>query len=231
MTEAIRIGDPAIEIRLRRNVRARRMVLRVSQPTGTPILTLPPSVSLSRARDFIVDQEDWIRRHQAMAIGPIKVAVGLALPYRGGALTIAASVGRTSIREQTLHVSGPSALVPSRVAAFLREAARHRCLAASHRHAQRLSRQIGRLTMRDTRGRWGSCTASGDIMFSWRLIMAPDHVLDYVAAHEVAHFEEMNHSHRFWAVVARLCPDHAPSRDWLRLHGSGIMAYDFTPAA
>ena len=94
-------------------------------------------------------------------------------------------------------------------------------------HAARLGRRFGRVTLRDTRGRWGSCSAAGDLMFSWRLILAPDAVLDYVAAHEVAHLAEMNHSPRFWATLAGLTPEYAAPRDWLRRNGAGLMAYDF----
>ena len=229
MAEAFRIGSPPIEIRLRRNARARRMTLRVSQAAET-VLTLPPSVSLGRARAFALDQEGWLRRHLAAAPGRVPVRAGLALPFRGGLLPIvAAPSGRTAIRGGVLHVPGPEAALPRRVEAFLREAARQRCLAAAEGHAARLGRRFGRLTLRDTRGRWGSCTAAGDLMFSWRLILAPDEVLDYVAAHEVAHLAEMNHGPRFWAAVARLHPGYALPRDWLRRHGAGLMAFDFAP--
>lgn len=232
MFEAIRIGDPAIEIRLRRHPRARRMVLRVGPGAGqggaAPTLTLPPSVSLGRARAFALDQEGWLRSRIADAPGRIAVRDGLSLPFRGGAiLVLAAPDGRLALEGGALRVPGPEAMLPARAAAFLREAARQRCLAASEAHARRLGARIGRLTLRDTRGRWGSCTAAGDLMFSWRLILAPDSVLDYVAAHEVAHLEEMNHSKSFWAVVARLRPDFAEPRDWLRRNGPGLMAYDF----
>lgn len=228
MTEAIRIGDPEIEIRLRRHPRARRMTLRLGQGAA-PTLTLPPSVSLTRARAFALDQEGWLRSRLAAAPGRVAVRAGLSLPFRGGALTLIAGAGRTALGPGTLHVSGSEATLPVRAAAFLREAARQRCLAASELHAGRLGLAFGRITLRDTRGRWGSCTATGDLMFSWRLILAPDAVLDYVAAHEVAHLAEMNHSPRFWAVVSRLVPEYPTHRDWLRRNGAGLMAYDFTP--
>ena len=228
MAEAIQIGDPAIEIRLRRHPRARRMVLRLGQGVGAPTLTLPPSVSLTRARAFALDQEGWLRSRLAAAPGRVAVRAGLSLPYRGGALTLLARpAGRTVLSGGVLHVAGTEATLAPRAAAFLREAARQRCLAASEAHAARLGLRFGRVTIRDTRGRWGSCTAAGDLMYSWRLILAPDAVLDYVAAHEVAHLAEMNHSPCFWAVVARLTPDFAAPRDWLRRHGAELMAYDF----
>lgn len=231
MTEAIRIGDPEIEIRLTRHPRARRMVLRLGRGAGAPpVLTLPPSVPVSRARAFALDQEGWLRSRLAAAPVRIPVRAGASLPFRGAALTLVpAANGRTRIGEGTLEVAGCEASLGAGAAAFLREAARQRCLAAAEHHAARLGRPFGRVTLRDTRGRWGSCSAAGDLMFSWRLILAPDPVLDYVAAHEVAHLAEMNHSPRFWATLAGLMPDYAGPRDWLRRNGAGLMAYDFAP--
>jgi predicted metal-dependent hydrolase len=104
-------------------------------------------------------------------------------------------------------------------------------VAAVARHAARLRLPVGRISLRDPRSRWGSCTATGDLMFSWRLVLAPAFVLDYVAAHEVAHLKEMNHSPAFWAVVRRLCPDYEAPREWLRRNGGALHGWDFRPAA
>lgn len=132
-------------------------------------------------------------------------------------------------------IDGTALLLPqgedrigARLQAFLKATARDALATSADNHAARLGRTYGRLTLRDTRGRWGSCTSRGDLMFSWRLIMAPDPVLDYVAAHEVAHLVQMNHSPEFWAVVERLYPDHAAARDWLRANGSALHAFRFT---
>ena len=131
---------------------------------------------------------------------------------------------------RTLVLPGPAAQVGPRVAGFLREAARRACLAATERHAAALGARVGRISLRDPRGRWGSCNATGDLMYSWRLALAPAAVLDYVVAHEVAHLVEMNHSPRFWAVVRRLCPGHDVPRAWLRRHGAELHAWDFGTA-
>src|SRR5690606_4279045 len=112
--------------------------------------------------------------------------------------------------------------------AFLKTVARDRLATASDRYAVALGRPYGRLTLRDTRSRWGSCSAAGDLMYSWRLVMAPAEVLDYVAAHEVAHLAEMNHSPAFWDVVARLCPDYRRHRTWLRANGGALHRVRFT---
>ena len=114
------------------------------------------------------------------------------------------------------------------LARLLKARARLSLAEATVGYATALGRPHGRITLRDPRGRWGSCSARGDVMYSWRLIMAPPVVLDYVAAHEVAHLAEMNHSPAFWAVVARLMPDFATPREWLRAHGSGLQRSDFS---
>jgi predicted metal-dependent hydrolase len=228
----ILIGDPAIAIRLRRSPRARRMVLRVAQAGRDPTLTLPSGVSLVQARAFLSDQEGWLRRHIAAAPPGLRVADGAVLPVGDGVVTVRSGAGpRLRLAEGVLHVPGGPGGVGPRVAAWLREEARVACVAGAGRHAAVLGLRHGRVSLRDPRTRWGSCTASGDLMFSWRLAMAPASVLDYVVAHEVAHLAELNHSARFWAVVRRLRPDHEGPRDWLRRHGASLHAFDFRPAA
>lgn len=229
MVRALRAGASGIEVRLRHHARARRMVLRVGQAGAhAATLTLPPGVPLAAAEAFLHDQQDWLRRQ--IDRGPVRVAVGpgTAIPFGDGTLQIRQTPGRQLRREgDVLLVPGPARMVPGRVAGFLRESARAACAGGVTRQAARLGRVPGRISLRDPRSRWGSCTSRGDLMFSWRLAMAPVRVLDYVVAHEVAHLAELNHSARFWAVVADLCPDHAGPRDWLRRNGAGLHAFDF----
>ena len=116
---------------------------------------------------------------------------------------------------------------PLRIATFLKQAARVHLSGACDTHARALGLSYGRISLRDTRSRWGSCSTQGNLMFSWRLIMAPPQVLDYVAAHEVAHLVEMNHSAAYWAVVARVFPDHKAPRRWLRDQGATLHRYRF----
>lgn len=229
MPGAIRIGQPEIEVRLRRNALARRMVLRVAKGGHGPILTLPPDVPFAAAQAFLLEQEGWLRRHLAHAPETTSVGIGVVLPFGDTHLTIGPAPGRRIVRAgDSLLVPGTPDAVPARVGAFVREAARQTCLAAIETHAGRLERRPGRISLRDPRSRWGSCTSAGDLMFSWRLMLAPAAVLDYVVAHEVAHLAELNHSERFWAVVRRLCPDYPAPQRWLRTHGARLHGYDFT---
>lgn len=225
-------GAPPVDIVLRRSARARRYSLRVSRVDGRVTLTLPLRARASDALAFARDHEAWIRTRLAEMPQARAVALGGVIPVAGADRVITpAPVAAPQLREGLL-------LAPERVlrrgpagpgvAACLKILARERLQAACDAHAGALGRRHGGIVLRDTRSRWGSCSSSGRLMFSWRLIMAPPGVLDYVAAHEVAHLAEMNHSAAFWAVVARLMPGYAPHRDWLRTHGAALHRVDFS---
>lgn len=222
-------GDPPVEISLRRSGRARRYSLRVSALDGRVTLTLPRRGSLGEALAFAREREGWIRQALTDRPAPESVGHGSLVPVEGRLLIVTPARIRAPRAEGTaLLVPGDGAAAGRRVAAYIRLLARDRLVAASEVHAARLGRPFGRITLRDTRSRWGSCSPAGDLMYSWRLAMAPPEVLDYVAAHEVAHLAEMNHSPAFWAVVARLCPDHARHRAWLRREGGALHRFRFS---
>jgi hypothetical protein len=225
-------GLPDVAIRLRRSRRARRMALRVARAGGEVVLSLPLRARQAEALAFLAAQEDWLRRTLARLPPGHRVGAGSVLAVDGRVLTVTAATGRgVRIDGDRLLVPGPAPATGRRVAAFLRTLARDRLAAAADRHAAALGRAHAGLVLRDPRARWGSCTADGRLMFSWRLILAPPAVLDYVAAHEVAHLVEMNHAPAFWAVVARLCPGYRSARSWLRAEGAGLHALRFEPAA
>lgn len=225
-------GNPPLEIVLRRSGSARRFSLRVSRLDGRVTLSLPARAREADAMAFARTQEGWLRQTLASLPGADLVAIGASLPVEGRMLTILPGTGRAPrIEGTTLLVPGDPAQVGARTGAFLKVIARERLTRASDFHAQRLGLGYSRLTLRDTRSRWGSCSADRALMYSWRLIMAPPSVLDYVAAHEVAHLAQMNHSPAFWAVVERLCPGWQIERNWLREHGQGLHAYRFDRSA
>ncbi|MEM6729737.1 MAG: M48 family metallopeptidase, partial [Pseudomonadota bacterium] len=150
--------------------------------------------------------------------------LGDSLPVEGMArVLVAGAVPAARVVGDALVIPARYAQSPARPAkAFLKLLARDRLTAASDAYAARLGRSYTRLTLRDTRSRWGSCSSTGGLSYSWRLAMAPPDVLSYVAAHEVSHLAQMNHSPAFWATVARLMPGYEAPRAWLRAHGAAL---------
>ena len=221
-------GPPPIEIVLKRSARARRFSLRVSRLDGRVTLSLPARAREAEAMAFARAQEGWLR--ETIAGMPVQagVAIGAEVPVEGRLLRLVSATGRgVRVEGDSLLVPGDPAQAGVRVGAFLKALARERLVAASDRYAALIGRQVTRVSLRDTRSRWGSCARDGALMYSWRLVMAPASVLDYVAAHEVAHMVEMNHSHRFWAVVERLYPGWQVQRKWLHEEGQGLHAFRF----
>lgn len=222
------IGHPPIEITLRRLARARRFSLRVGQADGQVTLSLPLRAREAEAMDFARAHEGWIR--SALARRPVTapLAYGGQIMVEGIPLIITAGQGRAvQVQEGRLLVPGDPARVPARIAAYLKVLARDRLAVASDGYAAQIGRNVGQMSLRDTKSRWGSCSAAGALMYNWRLIMAPPAVLTYVAAHEVAHLLEMNHSPAFWAVVTQLYPDWQIQRAWLKRHGGALQAVQF----
>ena len=221
-------GDPPVELHLRRSARARRLSLRVSAVDGHVTLTVPRSASEAEARAFANERGDWLRAQLGELSAPVTVTHGAALPLDGRMHAVIPGDGRSvRIADGAVLVPGRADQVAGRLAGFLRERARARFAALIRGHCAALGRPPGRLTLRDPRTRWGSCSSRGDLMFSWRLVMAPPAVADYVAAHEVAHLAQMNHSPAFWAELARLCPGWRTHRAWLRREGPGLLRYRF----
>lgn len=228
MSRHVLPGEPPVEITLRRSAQARRFSLRVSRLDGRVTLSMPARAREAEALRFAADKAGWLRSILRDATPRAALAFGERVPFEGRALDLTAAPVRAVRIEGTAMLAPPDpARLGARVGAFLKFAARQRLQAACDAHAGALGRRFTRITLRDTRSRWGSCTADGGLMFSWRLIMAPPAVLDYVAAHEVAHLVEMNHSPAFWAVVRGLVPGYEPQRRWLKRHGSGLHRLDF----
>ncbi len=219
-------GDPPIPLTLRRSARARRISLRVSALDGRVTLTLPERLKQDAALEFAAEKEDWIRSHLARQPDQILVGFGVELPIDGTPRQVVAASGRRVVLDVD-QVAVPQAAPGRTLQRYLRELARDRLVEASDYYARKLGRDYSRITLRDTRSRWGSCSSDGALMYSWRLIFAPPDVLRYVAAHEVAHLAEMNHSQAFWDQVTRLFGNYEPARQWLRQNGSALHRYRF----
>lgn len=225
----IALEDPRCEVRLVRNPRARRFTLRLESTGARAVLTVPPSVPDSETRRFLTRHSEWLRDALARQPDAVTVGPGAVLPVAGQSVRVETGPGPRrppALQNGTLLLAGAGAEGP-RVAAWLKLRARDALLPAAREYARRLGREIAAVSLRDTRSRWGSCSSAGRLSFSWRLAMAPPEVLDYVAAHEAAHLVEMNHSARYWGVLAELMPDYKTHRDWLRREGRKLHAYRF----
>ncbi|WP_298260514.1 SprT family zinc-dependent metalloprotease [uncultured Litoreibacter sp.] len=228
MADTIHLGHPPIDVTLKHSARARRLSLRVSGVDGRVSLTLPKRASMREAQEFLHAKEDWIRKHLSQRPEATIIAPGVAIPIEGHSRLIAETRTRSvKLMDDHLLIPEGADKAGARVRAFLKVLARDRLAEASARYSAVLGRPYAKISIRDTRSRWGSCTSDGNLMYSWRLILAPKQVLDYVAAHEVAHLAEMNHSPAFWAEVAGLMPDYEAPRKWLRVHGGGLHHYQF----
>lgn len=226
----LKLDDIGLAIAVRRSARARRVTLRVSAASGEVILTAPPHVPYATAVAFVRSQEDWIRARLRRLPDRVDFVPGACIPVRGAPHLI---VHRPEARgtcwietdaggQALICVAGEAPHVARRVADHLKRLARADLIVAVARHAAVLDVTTGPLTVRDTVSRWGSCARNGALSFSWRLILAPPEILDYLAAHEVAHRLEMNHGPRFWAHVERLYPERRRAEAWLKTQGAGL---------
>lgn len=232
--ELIQLDDPDITVAVRRSKRARRLTLTVPHDGGPPRVTAPPRVALSEIRMFLLRQGDWLQQAMDRAPAPEVVQIGGRVPVAGRMLEITERTGprRPPFVEgdRLIIQGGDSAAAGKRVEVWLKEVARTALTPIAEDCADAVGGRIGKITMRDTKGRWGSCSSDGNLNFSWRLAMAPPAVLDYVAAHEAAHLIEMNHGPRFWALVEGLRPDWRDQRTWLRKEGGALHRYRFSTA-
>jgi predicted metal-dependent hydrolase len=228
------VCDGAVHlVRLRRHRQARRYTLRVVAVTREAVLTMPPRGSFREAREFAERHGAWIAARLDRLPRPAPFEHGSDMPLRG---VVHAIVHRRSARgtvwtetdrdgRRLLCVSGHAAHVARRVTDYLKREAKRDLEAAVSRYADRLGVKVRRISIRDQVSRWGSCSTSGALSFSWRLVLAPRFVLDYLAAHEVAHLVEMNHSVRFWRLLGRICPDMERAKTWLDVRGTDLHRY------
>lgn len=227
-------GAAPVRIRLKANPRAQRYLLRLPADQSGPVLTVPKGGNLARAEHFARQHIDWLVERLQDRPDHIAFRAGDKVPLRGeehiivptGKLRGLVSTGQTADGLPALLVPGADDHMPRKVTAWLKEQARADLTRCAEEHARTIGAKIAAISVRDTRSRWGSCASNGRLSFSWRLVLAPPDILDYVAAHEVAHLKEMNHSARFWRLCEQLAPQTPSARQWLKdngrhLHGFG----------
>ena len=216
-------------VTLRKHCRASRMVIRIDAARNGGedgvFVTIPTGASFTAGRDWLNAKAVWVEEQLRSLAPRIPFANGASVPLLGVAHIIRHRPdARRGVWLETgeIHVSGRAEHLARRVLDWFKREARRDITRRVSEKAGRLDRQPGRVTLRDTRSRWGSCAANGNLSFCWRLIMAPEFVLDYVVAHEVAHLQEANHRPAFWRSVAALTRDPDTARAWLRKYGEGL---------
>jgi predicted metal-dependent hydrolase len=220
---------------LKRIASARRFTLRVRAATRDVILTMPPRSSLIGAKTFAERHAAWIGARLDRLPAPKHFGAGEHVPLRG---TLHRIVHRPAVRGTVwiepaktpenpplLCVSGEAPHLPRRVHDYLVREAKRDIEHAVMRHSAKIGVSPRKITLRDTTSRWGSCSSTGSLNFSWRLIMAPGFVLNYLAAHEVAHLLHMDHSPPFWKVAAKLTPDVDRAEAWLKANGTSLLRF------
>ncbi len=218
-------GGADVDLIVRRSARAQRILLQVGQVDGAVELVLPRGAVLGEALEFAEQKAAWVERRLDLVLPRVPFVDGAEVPFQGAPLRIRRidEPGVAALRiGGELLVPGREDTVPGRVRRWYRDQARREIVHRASDKAERLGRRRGRITVRDQRTRWGSCSGDGNLNFSWRLILAPEAVLDYVVAHEIAHLAEMNHGTRFWSHVGRLCAEPEASRAWLRSRGASL---------
>lgn len=226
--ELLKIDGRAVELNVKLNPRARRLIVKVHPTTGDVMVIAPTKRALDRAVDFARGESDWIARQLAKVPARVVLQPGAHVPFRGqDHLILDGGSAPVAIEDnpRVLRAGGRPEHIPRRILDFLKKQAKHELETKSFAYAARLGLKPRRITVRDTVSRWGSCSSTRSLSFSWRLILAPPDVLDYVVAHEVAHLKEMNHGARFWCIVEELTGDVTAAQNWLRLHGAALHRY------
>jgi predicted metal-dependent hydrolase len=216
-------------VSIRVSVRARRIALRINAAERRVELVLPRGVPASQGLRFAATKRSWIAARLAALPQPVPFVDGAVVPILGVLHQIRHEIGPgaplVAISRGEIRVSCGSEHLAKRVREHLVGLARTELSRRARLVAARIGREVARVNVRDTRSRWGSCSRRGNLSFSWRLIFAPEPVIDYVVAHEVAHLAEMNHGPCFWRLVENLSPASAAPRAWLKRHRSRLFSY------
>jgi predicted metal-dependent hydrolase len=226
-------GSDVYRIALKRSLKARRYTLRASSAKREIVLTIPARGSLHEADDFARRHGGWIAERYKRFVPVIACVPGAILPVRGEPHRVEHRVesrGTVWIEtgedgEHLIVVAGKAEFARRRILDFLKKEARRDLDQAVARYTAMLGIPARHISLKDTTSRWGSCSHDGRLNFSWRLIFAPPSILTYLAAHEVAHLKELNHSARYWRVVEALYPDYQDAEVWLKRHGASLHRY------
>ena len=219
-------GNPPIPITVNYSMRARRFSLTVHAVGGDVVLTAPRNSNAEDALPWLVGQREYILERRCKAKSVVVPEFGTNFPLEGAMVRLAKSnTASVRLEGDTLLLPGRNEDVPPLLMAFCKQRARKRAKELAGRFCVGLGVKYNRISVRDTRTRWGSCSPTGTLSFCWRLIIAPPEVFGYVVAHEVAHLKFMDHSKDFWNIVEKLCPHYERYRSWLKLQGNDLFRF------
>ncbi len=228
------VAGRALPLRIVENARATRLTLRIDAGGRGLRITIPPGVPEREVDRFLTRHSGWLEKKLEKLPDRPQVRPGVKLPVRGvphlivhepgkrGTVVVGAENGAP-----TLTVHGERRHLPRRLSDHLKREAKREIETLVEKHTATVGRRAKAVRFRDTTSRWGSCTSDGTLSFSWRIMMAPPTVIDYLVAHEVAHLKEMNHGPRFWKLCRELCPRTDEAKAWLKRNGGALQAIDF----
>lgn len=229
LPDYLKVGEEVLPLVIRRHRSAKRICLRYNPTDHAISLTLPRHTRVNDGLVFLMQKSEWLLA--TLRDMPTKKCIkpGAVIPLLGKRVRVKHEETlrrKWILKDDILSVGGPRDEFAERVTEALKKIASVTLTNLAERDATRISRKVARVSVRDTRSRWGSCSSTARLSFSWRLIFAPREVMEYVVAHEVAHLRHMNHSPAFWNVVAVLCPEFEAAKDWLKLHGKDLYRFN-----
>ena len=230
--QVLTVADRRVPLVYRINKRARRIILRFDHGEGQIVVVLPRRATLEQGRRFALLNKGWISERLDLLPEPVPFRPGRFIPLMGAMHRIRhlpQARGLVWQEDGEIHVAGRPEHLSRRVEDWLKREARREIERRARAKADLIGKRITGITIRDPKSRWGSCSPRGQLSFSWRLILAPRHVIDYVVAHEVAHLKELNHGPRFWRLTAELTRDVEGAREWLNTHGATLHRYGLQP--
>lgn len=228
ITRIIDIKGRTIPLRLRRNTRALRMILRIDNKLEGAIITLPIWTSEREALLMVQERSDWILTKLNTIPPKIAFESGVKIPLLGKYYNIFHDPNQREVvikSSNEIRLGGRQEHVSRRLGDWLRKEAKIIIQSKAIEMAEKYNWKIGRISVRDTKSRWGSCASNGNLSFCWRLILAPEWVLNYVIAHEVSHLRHMNHGPEFWQTVANFNVRIDDARVWLRKNADQLQRY------
>lgn len=228
------VANRELPLKIVENDRAKRLTLRIDAGGRGLRVTIPPGLRQGEVDLFLDRHRHWLETKLAKLPDRPKVRPGVKMPLRGVPHLIVHDASKRGTVMQgneagvpALFVHGSAEHLPRRLADFLKREAKRDIEPLVAKHTQAVGRKAKAVRFKDTSSRWGSCTSDGSLSFSWRIMMAPPTVIDYLVAHEVAHLREMNHGSKFWALCKELCPRTEEARAWLKRNGSALQAIEF----